>query len=125
MTIDRNMIAPTAVPADDWLDGLLRADAREEHSAYIGDEGFTARVMQALPTPMTLPAWRRPVIAGLWGAAAVALAVALPGAALDIARETFRLVAANPVSLSGIAAAVACAGLLTWTAAAYAVRTSE
>jgi hypothetical protein len=109
----------------DWLDGLLAADAQEGRAAYIADAGFTARVMRALPAPMALPSWRRPAIAALWGVGAVALAVTLPGAALDLAREAYRLLAAHPVSLSGIAGAVACAGVLTWTAAAYALRTSD
>ena len=115
-----------AAPARDWLDDLLDSDASEGRSAYIADEGFTARVMHALPAPMALlPAWRRPAISALWGVAAIALAVALPGVILDVAREAFRLVAANPVSLSGIAGAVAFAGVLTWSGAVYALRTSE
>jgi len=117
---------PDASPARDWLDDLLDSDASEGRSEYIPDEGFTARVMHALPAPMVLlPTWRRPAISALWGVAAIAFAVALPGVVLDVAREAFRLVAANPVSLSGIAGAVAIAGVLMWTAAAYAVRTSE
>ena len=51
----------------DWLDGILDADAREGRSAYIADDGFTARVMNALPSGLTLPAWRRPAVVALWG----------------------------------------------------------
>ena len=109
----------------DWLDGLLVADAREHRADYIADAGFTARVMQTLPAAFAMPAWRRPAITVLWGVATVALAVALPGTAIDIAREAYRLLAAHPVSLSGIAGAVACAGALAWTAAGYALRTSD
>lgn len=109
----------------DWLDGLLAADAHEHRAHYIADAGFTARVMQALPAAFAMPAWRKPAITALWGVAAVALAVALPGAALEIAREAYRLLAAHPVSLSGIAGAVACAGALAWSAAGYALRTSD
>jgi len=76
--------------------------------------------MQALPAPVAPPAWRKPVLAGLWGAAAVGLAVALPGAAIDVARETFKLFAAKPVSLYEIAAVLAVAGLGSWTTAIYA-----
>jgi len=61
----------------------------------------------------------------LWGAAGVALAVALPAAAMDVAREAYRLLAAQPVSLSGIAGALVAAGALTWSAAAYALRSSD
>jgi len=110
---------------DEWLDGLLRADAREHAAAYVGDDGFTARVLRALPAPLALPAWRKPAIAVLWGAAGVALAVALPAAAMDVAREAYRLLAAQPVSLSGIAGALVAAGALTFSAAAYALRTSD
>ena len=110
---------------EDWLDGLLRADARECAAAYVGDDGFTARVLRALPAPLALPAWRKPAIAVLWGAAGVALAVALPAAAMDVAREAYRLLAAQPVSLSGIAGALVAAGALTWSAAAYALRGSD
>jgi len=110
---------------DEWLDGLLRADAREHAAAYVGDDGFTTRVLRALPAPLALPAWRKPAIAVLWGAAGVALAVALPAAAMDVAREAYRLLAAQPVSLSGIAGALVAAGALTFSAAAYALRTSD
>ena len=114
-----------APEGEDWLDDLLAADGHEGRSFYVSDDGFTARVMHALPASITLPAWRKPAIAALWGVAAVTFAAALPSAALDVAREAYRLIAAHPVSLSGIAGAVACAGILTWTAAAYALRTYD
>ena len=109
----------------DWLDGLLDADAREAPSGYIADGGFTARVMQALPLRLTLPAWRKPAIVALWGVALAGISLALPGAVLDIAREAYRLLGAHPVSLSGMAGAILFAGALSWSAAAYALRTSE
>ena len=114
-----------ATPGDDWLDGLLAADAREGRSSYIADQGFTARVMHALPVPLTLPAWRKPAILALWGVALAGVALALPGAALDVAREAYRLLGAHPVSLSGMAGAILFAGALSWSAAAYALRTSD
>ena len=52
------------------------------------------------------------------------VSVALPGAALDVVRETYRLIAAQPVSLSGMVGALLLAGTLSWTAAAYALRGS-
>jgi hypothetical protein len=118
--------APSA-PGDerDWLDGLLEADAREERSAYIADAGFTARVMHALPVPPALPAWRKPAVVALWGVALAGIALALPGAALDVAREAYRLLGAQPVSLSGMVGALLLAGTLTWSGAAYALRASE
>ena len=117
--------APISDSTADWLDGLLVADAGEARSAYIADEGFTARVMHSLPTRMALPAWRKPAVVTLWGIALAGIAVALPGAALDLMREGYRLLAAHPVSLSGMAGALLCAGALSWSAAAYALRTSD
>ena len=114
-----------ATPGDDWLDGLLNADAREGRSSYIADQGFTARVMHALPVPLALPAWRRPAVVALWGIALAGISLALPGAALDVARDAYRLLGAHPVSLSGMAGAIIFAGALSWSAAAYALRTSE
>ena len=113
---DHAIDAGNPAPADDWLDGLLRDSARE-HDTYIGDDGFTARVMTALPARDVAPAWRKPAVTALWGAAAVAVAFALPGAAFDVAREAFRLFAAKPFALSEIAAVLAIAGLGTWTTA--------
>ena len=110
---------------DDWLDGLLRADAREHAADYLTDDGFTARVLRALPVVVAWPAWRKPAVAALWTAAAVGLALALPNAAIDVAREAYRLLAAQPVSLSGIAGALVCMGALTWGAAAYTLRDSD
>jgi hypothetical protein len=114
-----------SAPARDWLDGLLESDARDERSAYIADAGFTARVMQALPAPLTLPAWRKPAVVALWGVALAGIALALPSAALDIAREAYRLLGAHPVSLSGMVSALVFAGALSWSVGAYALRTSD
>jgi hypothetical protein len=119
-------IPPThSTAAGDWLDDLLAADGRESRSAYIADDGFTARVIQALPALVTLPAWRKPAVTVLWGVAVAGVALALPDTVLDIAREAYRLLGGQPVSLSGMAGAVLVAGALSWSAAAYALRTSE
>ncbi len=120
MTADRT--APNIAPDDDWLDAALAADAREHGSAYLDDQGFTARVMAALPAPVAVPRWRRPALVALWSAAAVGTATALPGVALDVGREAFRLLAAQPVSLPQIAAVLAALGVVTWSAAAWALR---
>ena len=122
--------APTSpdidsAPARDWLDGLLESDARDDRSAYIADAGFTARVMQALPVPLTLPAWRKPAVVALWGVALAGVSLALPAAALDVAREAYRLLGAHPVSLSGMVGALLFAGALSWSAAAFALRTTD
>jgi hypothetical protein len=127
MTRILNPSAPEvdSTSAPDWLDGLLDADAREERASYIADEGFTARVMHALPAPLSLPAWRKPAVVALWGVAVAGISLALPGAALDVAREAYRLLGAHPVSLSGMVGALLFAGALSWSAAAYALRASE
>ena len=65
--------------------------------------------MTALPAPIVAPAWRKPAVTALWGIAAVGLAFALPGAAVDVAREAFKLFSAKPFALSEIAAVLAVA----------------
>ena len=111
--------------ADDWLEQALLDGGREHRADYIADDGFTARVATLLPPPATLPAWRRPTIAALWTVAAAGLALALPGAAADIARDVARLVSSHPVSLGNIATGVVVLGLATWTAAAFALRRND
>ena len=81
--------------------------------------------MHALPVRLTLPAWRKPVVVALWVMALAGISFALPGAVLDIAREMYRLLGAHPVSLSGMVGALLFAGALSWSAAAYALRTSD
>lgn len=123
MTSDRDLVpAPGTAGHDDWLDGLLAADATATRDAYIGDDGFTARVMQAIPVARPAPAWRKPAVAALWGAAAAGLALAMPGVLLDVAREGYRFVATQPVSLSGIMGAAVAMVALTGAAAAYSLR---
>jgi hypothetical protein len=58
----------------------------------------------------------------LWTVAAAGAAIALPGTVLDVGREAFRLLAAQPVSVAQIAAMLAAAGAATWGAAAWALR---
>jgi hypothetical protein len=111
---------------DDWLESLIKADAAATRDSYITDDGFTARVMAALPAPLqSLPAWRKPVVIALWAIAAAGLAIAVPGAMLDVAREAYRLLATQPVSLSGIAGATVALVALTSAAAAYTLRSSD
>ena len=109
----------------DWLDRLLADDARTHRDAYVADDGFSARVMLALPAPIApiaLPAWRKPVVLALWSVAAAGIAMAMPSAMLDVGREAYRMLAAQPVSLSGIAGAVVAMIALTSAAAAYSLR---
>ena len=77
----------SAAASADWVDRMLADDARDHADGYIADDGFTAVVMKALPAPIVVPAWRKPAVTALWGIAVVGLGFALPGAALDVARE--------------------------------------
>jgi hypothetical protein len=124
MTADRTAprSSPSTTSDDDWLDAALTADARDHGSSYLDDQGFSARVMAALPAPVTVPRWRKPALVALWSAAAIGTATAVPGVALDVGREAFRLLATQPVSLPQIAAALAAIGVVTWSAAAWALR---
>lgn len=105
-------------PADDWLERALAADAAELRAAHVDDAGFTARVMESLPAPARLPRWRRPVEWALAGIAGLAIAASAPALAADFARELFRLLSAQPVSLSSLAVLLAAIGLATFGAAA-------
>ncbi|CAG1008083.1 hypothetical protein BURK1_03482 [Burkholderiales bacterium] len=113
---------PDPSPDDDWLERALAGDAREHRAEHVDDAGFTARVMAALPAPFAAPRWRKPVEWALWGIAGAAFAAALPGLATDVARELFRLLAAQPVSLPHIAAALVAVGAATWGSAAFVLR---
>ena len=106
----------------DWLDRALADDARDHAGGYLADDGFTARVMSSLPAPIAAPAWRKPAVTALWGIAAVGLALALPSAAMDVAREAFKVFSAKPFALSEIAAVLAVVGLGTWSTAYYTWR---
>jgi hypothetical protein len=106
----------------DWLEQALRLDASEQRAGHVDDGGFTARVMAALPAPLAAPRWRKPVEWALWGVAGTAIAASLPGFATELAREMFRLVASQPISLPHIATALVAIGAATWGGAAYVLR---
>lgn len=112
--------APSST-ADAWLEDLLAADAAAQRDAYIDDAGFTARVVEALPAPAALPAWRKPIVAALWAAAAVALALAMPSLVADVMREAHRLLSAQPFSLAGVGIVLAALVALAWGAAAWSL----
>jgi len=107
---------------DDWLEAALLADGREHRAQYLDDAGFTARVIAALPAPLALPAWRRPALMLLWALAGLGIALALPGAVIDVAYDVMHVVAGQHVSLSGIGAAVVTLAVAAWAAAAFALR---
>jgi hypothetical protein len=107
--------AATPERETDWLDRVLADDAAAHARSYIDDAGFTEKVMAQLPPPAALPAWRKPAVTALWAAVGLGLAFTLPGAAVDVAREAFRIFAAKPFALSEVLALLAVAGVGTWT----------
>ena len=80
------------------------------------------RAIEALTVMEPYPVWRRPVLTLLWALAGLGIALALPGAVVDVAYDVMRLVVGQRVSLSGIGAAVVALGVATWAAAALALR---
>ena len=107
---------------DGWLEQALKGDAREHAAAYVADDGFTAAVMKRLPAPVTLPAWRRPIVAVLWLIAAGAVAAALPDLFYDVFRGLAALVVGQPLTLSRIAVALTLLGATLWGTTVYAMR---
>ena len=107
---------------DDWLERALRLDAAEHRADHVDDAGFAARVMAALPAPLAAPRWRKPVEWALWGVAGTAIAASLPELATDVAREMFRILASQPISLPAIAAAALAIGAATFGGAAFVLR---
>jgi hypothetical protein len=114
-----------ATSEPDWLERALRDAGGEHRAAYIADDGFSARVAAALPAPARLPAWRKPVVAALWAVAATGIAIALPDAVGDVARQVIQLLATRPVSLESIATGLAALGVAAWSAAVYVLRRSD
>ena len=107
---------------DDWLEQALRADAHDHAAGYVSDDGFTAAVMARLPTPVALPAWRRPVIALLWLIAGTVVAAALPDLFDTVFRGLVALIVGQPLTLSHIAVALTALGAATWSTILYAMR---
>ena len=116
---DQSLPTPAAA---DWLDAELRAEGREHRAAYLDDDGFTARLMAALPAPIRLPAWRKPALTARWAAAGLGLAAALPNAVANFAHEVLRVFVGQQVSMTGIAAGIVAAGAASWAGAAIALR---
>jgi hypothetical protein len=107
---------------DEWLEQALRADGVEHRSTYIGDDGFTARVMARLPEPATLPVWRRPVIAVLWLCAAAAAIVGVPGLFDDAFRGAVAMLVGHRIGIADIVAVLVVLSATTWGILIYAVR---
>jgi hypothetical protein len=111
-----------AAAQDDWLERALREDGGNHRSDYLADDGFTARVVAALPAPAALPAWRKPAIALLWTAAACGIALALPREAAGAMDEVVRFLSRQPVSIADIGMGAVALLLASWAGTIYALR---
>jgi len=107
---------------DDWLDSALRIAGAEHRVAYVPDDGFTARVMDRLPPPATLPAWRRPVVAVLWVLVAAAACLSLPGLFEQVFRATTALLFGHHLGALDIAGALTLMAVATWSGLIYVAR---
>ena len=114
MTMDR----PSA--GDDWVEQVLRADARDQAADYVADDGFTARVLGGLPQPALLPAWRRPVVALFWLVVVSAAAIALPEWFDEAFRSLAALVALHRFGLADVLVILTVLGAATCSALVYA-----
>ena len=106
----------------DWLEEALRADGREQRSAYLADGGFTAAVLARLPEPARLPAWRRPVVALLWLCAGTAAVVAVPGLFDEAFRSTVAMLVGQRMSFADVAGLLTLLGAASWGTLIYAAR---
>lgn len=107
---------------DGWLEQALKSDARAHAAGYVADDGFTAKVMRRLPPPVTLPAWRRPVVAMLWLITAGAVVALLPDLFYTVFRDLAALIVGQPLTWSQIAVALLLVGATLWSTIIYAVR---
>jgi len=114
---------PRSENDDDWLEQSLRADGRAYRSAYVADDGFSSRVLQALPRAVTAPAWRKPVLALLWTGAAIAALLAIPGLFDDVFRGAVALFVGHRLGISDVAGLLIALGAATWGTLIYALRT--
>ena len=87
------------------IDNLLRGDARN----FVADEGFAARVMDALPRRASrAPAWMRPALVAGAALTGSALAVTLAPAGVSLRAgfaDILQLGTVTPAALSAIAIA--------------------
>ena len=107
---------------DDWIERTLDEAGREHRAEYISDDGFTASVIARLPEPLTLPAWRRPVIAVLWLFAGLAVMASLPGLFDQAFREAVAMLVGHRLGLADVVMVVTMLGAITWSALVYAIR---
>jgi len=111
-----------AEEGNDWLDDVLRADAHDR-ADYIGDDGFTARVMAALPAGRWTPAWRKPLILAAWACVALAALIAVPGIADRLLRGIAALIFGHRLSVTDVGAVLAMLVIATWSGIFFAART--
>lgn len=119
------MTTPATPPDDDAIERLLAGDALARRGEHVDDAGFTARVMAALPAPIALPRWRKPVEWLLAGTAGLALAASFPAVATDVAREMFRMIATQPISLPFVTGVLGAMGVATFAATAWFLRAED
>lgn len=103
--------SPVPAPAQDaWLESLLRDDALQ--APYIDDDGFTARLMTALPPPRSRKnhGW---IIFGMTVLGVLIGGVWLHGVAAFL-HEFFNLLGGKPVSLNGLTAFLAPVAVFYW-----------
>ena len=112
----------TLASDEDWIESLLRADARRGEADYVDDDGFTARVMAAIPAPVALPAWRKPLLAGVWATAGIGLATMLPAAMREAAQDALQFIASQHFSLSDIGVVLLAIAGASWAGTLYALR---
>ena len=107
---------------DDWIERSLVEAGREHRAEYIADDGFTASVVSRLPAPLTLPSWRRPVVALLWLLGGVLVAISLPGLFDQLVRGVMTMLVAHRVGFVDVVMAFVVLGAITWSTLVYAAR---
>ena|SRR5579862_8488470 len=112
----------TRIGEYDWLDSALCAAGHEHRLDYLADDGFTVRVMDRLPRPAALPAWRRPFVAMLWALIGVAALIALPGLFEQVFRGSAALLFGHPLSVVDVAVALTLMAVATWSGLIYVAR---
>jgi hypothetical protein len=101
---------------EDWLDRVLRDSARD----YIPDQGFTARVVAALPAVRRPWYARRETILLVFGVVAGAVALLIPASMDYLARSLVDIFTLRSLSADRLAALVPIA-LLYWAGLSAAV----
>jgi hypothetical protein len=107
---------------DDWIERSLVEAGREHRTEYIADDGFTASVASRLPAPLTVPSWRRPVVAMLWILGGVLVAISLPGLFDQLVRGVMTILIAHRVGFVDVVMAFMVLGAITWSTLVYAAR---